>query len=82
MKYSYKPTGVCARAFDIEIENNKIKELSIHGGCQGNTRGIEILCKGRDVKELITLLEGIQCGIKGTSCPDQLAKALKEAMSS
>lgn len=79
MTYSYKTKGVCSRQINFEIENGIIKDIQFIGGCHGNTQGVSILAKGRPVEEVIKLLEGIDCGGRGTSCPDQLAKALKEA---
>ena len=78
MKYSYKPRGVCTREMEIETENGKIKKVVMKGGCMGNTLGISSLVEGMEIDEVVDRLDGIQCGYKGTSCPDQLAKALKE----
>lgn len=74
----YKPKGVCAQAIDIQVENGIVQSVTFMGGCMGNTQGIAALVKGMPVDEVISRLDGIQCGFKGTSCPDQLAKALKE----
>lgn len=74
---TYKTFGVCSRTIDFEVENNIIKSVKFNGGCMGNTQGVAKLAVGRTVDEVIALLEGIQCR-NGTSCPDQLAKALKE----
>lgn len=74
---TYKTFGVCSRTIDFEVENNIIKSVKFNGGCMGNTQGVAKLAIGRTVDEVIALLEGIQCR-NGTSCPDQLAKALKE----
>ncbi|MCD7773726.1 MAG: TIGR03905 family TSCPD domain-containing protein [Ruminococcus sp.] len=79
MTYSYKTKGVCSRQINVEIEDGIVKNVQFVGGCHGNTQGVAILAKGRPVDEVIELLEGIDCGGRGTSCPDQLAKALKEA---
>lgn len=79
MTYSYKTKGVCSRQINFEIEDGIIKEIKFIGGCHGNTQGVAALAKGRTVQEIIDLLEGIDCGGRGTSCPDQLANALKEA---
>lgn len=75
----YIPKGVCSRQINIELEDGKIKSAEFVGGCSGNTQGVSALVKGMDVDEAINRLEGIECGRRGTSCPDQLAKALKEA---
>lgn len=74
---TFKTSGVCSRTIDFEIENNIIKQVKFNGGCMGNTQGVAKLVVGRTVDEVIALLEGIQCR-NGTSCPDQLAKALKQ----
>ena len=74
---TYKTFGVCSRSIDFEIENNIIKHVKFNGGCLGNTQGVAKLAIGRTVDEVIDLLSGIQCR-GGTSCPDQLARALKE----
>ncbi len=79
MTFEYTPRGVCSRKMIVEIEDNKIIDVKIIGGCNGNLQGISSLVKGMDVDEVIDRLEGINCGMKGTSCPDQLAKALIEA---
>lgn len=74
----YLITGVCARAIDIEVEDGIVKSLNFVGGCNGNTQGVSRLCEGRTVEEVVKTLEGINCRGRGTSCPDQLAKVLKE----
>lgn len=74
----YKPKGVCAQAIDIQVEDGIVQSVKFMGGCMGNTQGISALVNGMKVEDVIARLEGIQCGFKGTSCPDQLAKALKE----
>jgi len=78
MAYSYNPTGVCPRkiTFDVDKEN-KVHDVKFMGGCYGNHEGIAHLVEGMDAEEVIGKLEGIECGFKGTSCPDQLAKALR-----
>lgn len=73
----YKTQGVCSREINFEVEDNKIVNVSYLGGCSGNTQGVAVLVKGMDVDEAITRLEGIKCGPRSTSCPDQLARALK-----
>ena len=78
MEYKYTPEGVCSMQMIFEIENNIIKKLKIVGGCPGNTVGVSKLVEGRNIDEVIEMLKGIPCGIKGTSCPDQIAIALQE----
>lgn len=75
--FTYKTKGTCAQEIQFTVEDNKVKNIKFIGGCQGNTQGVAILANGRNVDEVILLLEGIPCGGRGTSCPDQLAKALK-----
>lgn len=77
----YKTSGVCSKEIHIELEDNIVKSASFVGGCNGNTTGISQLVQGMTVDEVIKRLEGIKCGPRSTSCPDQLAKALKEAVS-
>lgn len=77
---TYKPQGVCSQKIDFEIVDNKVCNVSFLGGCNGNTQGVSRLVEGMEVNDAISRLEGIQCGFKGTSCPDQLAKALKQAI--
>lgn len=76
---NYKPQGVCSQAISFDITDNKVHDVCFTGGCAGNTQGVARLIEGMTVDEAIARMEGIQCGYKGTSCPDQLAKALKEA---
>lgn len=76
MKYTTK--GVCAQAIDIEVDNGIVTAVQFTGGCHGNTQGIAALVKGMKVEDVIARLEGIDCRGRGTSCPDQLAKALKQ----
>lgn len=78
---SYKTKMTCSTQIDFEIEDNKIKEVSFIRGCSGNLQGISALVKGMDINEAISKLEGIDCKGRGTSCPDQLAQALKEYIS-
>ncbi len=80
MKYEYQPKGVCSRKISFEIEDGILKNVEFMGGCAGNTQGIAKLCEGRKVEEVASLLEGIKCGFKATSCPDQLAKAVSSAL--
>lgn len=77
MRYITK--GVCSRAIDFEIENNIIKSVNFTGGCNGNTQGVARLVEGMDVDVAISKLKGIDCNGRGTSCPDQLSKALEQA---
>jgi len=78
MNYEYTPKGVCSRKISFEVEDGIVKNVSFTGGCAGNTQGLARLCEGRKTEELIGLLQNIKCGFKSTSCPDQLAKALKD----
>ena len=75
----YTTKGTCSRSIDVEIEDGIVKFVEFEGGCNGNTQGIAKLVTGRPVEEVISLLEGTDCGGRGTSCPDQLAKALRQA---
>lgn len=75
-RFTYTTRGVCSRAIDIAIEDGIIVEVRYHGGCSGNTQGVAALVKGYSVTEAIERLSGIRCGLKNTSCPDQLAQAL------
>lgn len=78
MEYRYKPKGVCSMEMIFDIENDIIKKLVIKGGCPGNTVGVSRLVENKTIDEVIKMLKGIPCGIRGTSCPDQVAKALEE----
>lgn len=78
MTYEYTPSGVCSRKMVIEVENGIVNDLKVIGGCHGNLQGISSLVKGMKIEDVIARLEGIRCGAKPTSCPDQLARALKE----
>ena len=80
MHYSYNTSGTCSREIHFEIEDGKVKNLYFVGGCNGNLQGIGKLVEGMNVDEVIARVEGISCGGRPTSCPDQLARALKEAM--
>lgn len=78
-RIEYTPKGVCSRKIVAEIDNNNIiTKVEFTGGCLGNTTGVAKLCIGRNIDEIINILKGTQCGIRGTSCPDQLSKALEE----
>ncbi|MDE5648912.1 MAG: TIGR03905 family TSCPD domain-containing protein [Oscillospiraceae bacterium] len=78
MKISYTPKGVCSRQINIEVEDGIVQNVEYIGGCNGNLKGIGSLVKGMKVEDVIEKLENIKCGNKNTSCPDQLAQALKE----
>lgn len=78
MKYSYKTQRTCSRAIDVEVENGVITAVKFHGGCAGNTAGIAKLVVGMTPEEVILRCKGIDCNGRGTSCPDQLAKALEK----
>lgn len=78
----FKTKGTCSRAIEFEIENDTIKDIKFMGGCNGNTQGIASLVKGMKIQEVIEKTEGIDCNGRGTSCPDQLSKALKEYLAS
>ena len=78
MRFTYMPKGVCSKQFIFDIEDGIIKDLQIIGGCAGNTVGVANLAKGCMVDDVIVRLQGIPCGFRGTSCLDQLAKALQE----
>ena len=75
----YRTKGVCSQLIDFDITDGKVSNVSFTGGCNGNLQGIGKLVEGMEVDEVINRLEGIQCGFKNTSCPDQLAQALKAA---
>lgn len=77
MKYSYRTNGTCSSQIDLEVEDGILKDVCFTGGCNGNLKGISALVKGMKVEEVISRLEGIRCGYKPTSCPDQLCQALK-----
>lgn len=74
---NYKTSGVCSKEIQFEIEDNIIKSVDFVGGCSGNTQGISKLVEGMSVDEVIKRLEGVKCGFRPTSCPDQLAQALR-----
>ena len=80
MVIEYDPVGVCSRHFTIEVEDGVIRRLDFVGGCHGNLQGIAALLRGMAVSEAVSRLEGICCRQKPTSCPDQLAQALKQAL--
>ena len=78
MKVTYTPRGVCSRQMIVEAEDGVITSVQVIGGCDGNLKGIMSLLKGMKVDDAISRMEGIRCGMKTTSCPDQLAKALRQ----
>ena len=78
MQFSYKTNGVCSRSILIDVEDGIVKKVKFEGGCNGNTKGIAALAEGMKAEDVIAKLEGIKCGFKNTSCPDQLAQALKQ----
>lgn len=78
MVYNYKTQGTCSSNIEIEVEDNIVKDVIFWGGCNGNLQGISRLIKGMPVKDVISRLEGIRCGMRPTSCPDQLCRALHE----
>lgn len=82
MKITYKPQGVCSHQMDVEIEDGKVTNVSIIGGCNGNLKGITSLVIGMDAQEVIKRLKGIKCGFKNSSCPDQLSLAIEQALNS
>ena len=79
MEFTYKTRGTCSREIAFEVENGKVKNVQFYGGCNGNLKGIGALVEGMNIDDVITRVEGITCGMKATSCPDQLAQALKAA---
>ena len=79
MQYTYKTKGTCSREIAFEVENGKVTNVQFFGGCNGNLKGISALVVGMSIDEVIARVEGITCGMKSTSCPDQLAQALKQA---
>lgn len=77
--FQYKTKGTCSQMITFDLEDNKVKNVQFYGGCNGNLKGIAALVEGMDADEIIARVEGVKCGMKKTSCPDQLAQALKEA---
>lgn len=81
MKISYTPTGTCSRLIEIDIDpRGIITDMCVTGGCNGNLQGISALCRGRKASEVADALRGLTCGNKGTSCPDQIACAIQNAL--
>ncbi len=81
MTHTYQPKGVCSRQITFEIDDEgRVRNVSFFGGCHGNTQGLSRLAEGMNAKELVERLRGIRCGMRTTSCPDQLAKAVEAAI--
>ena len=80
MHIEYRPKGVCSQLMSIDVEDGKIEKVEVKGGCSGNLQGISALLVGMPVEEAIARMEGIHCGFKSTSCPDQLAQELKKCI--
>lgn len=80
MKFNYRTQGTCSRNISFDLEDGVVTNISFEGGCNGNLKGISALAEGKKAQEVIETLSGIRCGFKSTSCPDQLAKALSEAL--
>ena len=79
MSFEYKTKGVCSRKITFDVENDQVKNVKFEGGCNGNLKGIGALIDGMNVDDAIARMKGIKCGMKSTSCPDQLAQALEQA---
>ena len=79
MQFEYKTKGTCSQKIFFDVEDGKVQNVQFLGGCNGNLKGIGSLVEGMNIDDVIARLEGTKCGMKSTSCPDQLAKALKEA---
>ena len=80
MAYQYRPRGVCSQAISVDLEAGVVKNVRFTGGCSGNTQGVARLVEGMPAEEAVKRLSGIRCGFKSTSCPDQLAKAIEQAL--
>ena len=80
MTYTYKTKGTCSRAITFDLNDGIVSNVSFQGGCNGNLQGIAKLCEGKKAEDIINSVSGIKCGMKTTSCPDQFAKDLKEAL--
>ena len=79
-KFSFTPRGVCSNQIEFEIIDGKVYNVRFTRGCSGNTQGVAILSEGRDAKEIVSLLKGTDCNMRGTSCPDQLARSIELAL--
>ncbi len=80
MTYTYKPSGVCSKKIQVELEGDIIKHVTVTGGCSGNSQGVSRLVEGMNVHDTIERLKGVRCGLKPTSCPDQISVALRLAL--
>ncbi len=80
MTYTYKTKGTCARSITFDLNDGIVSNISFQGGCNGNLQGISKLCEGRKAEDIINSVSGLKCGTKASSCPDQFAKALAEAL--
>ena len=80
--YTYKTQGTCSRKITFDLEDGIVKNVNFEGGCNGNLKGISALVEGKEAEDVIKMISGITCGFKSTSCPDQLARALHEALNS
>lgn len=80
MEYTYRTKGTCSRVIEFKLDDGKVSSVKFHGGCDGNLKGIASIVEGMDAEHVIERFSGIRCGFKSTSCPDQLACALKEAL--
>lgn len=79
-KYTFTPKGVCSAEINFELDDNTVKNVRFTRGCNGNTQGIGALVEGMNAHDVVKRLKGINCGMRGTSCPDQLAKAIEQAL--
>lgn len=79
MEFTYTTRGVCSKEITFDVKDNKVYGVRFQGGCNGNLKGIGALVEGMDIDDVIRRVEGVRCGLKSTSCPDQLAQALKAA---
>ncbi|MGN1181755.1 MAG: TIGR03905 family TSCPD domain-containing protein [Faecalibacillus sp.] len=80
MEVNYTPRGVCCKKIHVEVEDGIVQNVIFYGGCHGNTQGVAALCQGMKVEDVVERLQGIRCGMKPTSCPDQLSKCLQECL--
>lgn len=78
--YTYRPVGVCSRAISFDVIDGKVRNVVFTGGCNGNTQGVSRLIEGMEIHDAISRIRGVDCGGRGTSCPDQLARALEQAL--